>query len=95
VQTALQQTETAVDTYVNEIKHNRTLKEARDSAAKATGQARALFRFARMTTLDVLMQPQQYFCDACHFIAHSRGSAARICDAVGAASPADRTNVML
>jgi NodT family efflux transporter outer membrane factor (OMF) lipoprotein len=54
VLTALQQTETAVDTYVNEIKHNRTLKEARDSAAKATGQARALFRFGRTTTLDVL-----------------------------------------
>lgn len=54
VLTALQQTETALDGYVREIEHNRELRTARDSAAKATSQARALFRFGRTGVLDVL-----------------------------------------
>jgi outer membrane protein, multidrug efflux system len=51
---ALQQTETALDTYVREIDHNRELRQARDSAAKASGQATTLFRFGRTAILDVL-----------------------------------------
>ncbi|HEX9464001.1 MAG TPA: TolC family protein [Alphaproteobacteria bacterium] len=54
VLTALQQTETALDGYVREIDHNRELSQARDSAAKATDQARTLFRFGRIGFLDVL-----------------------------------------
>jgi NodT family efflux transporter outer membrane factor (OMF) lipoprotein len=51
---ALQQTETALDEYVREIEHNRALRQARDSAAKATGQATTLFRFGRTAILDLL-----------------------------------------
>jgi NodT family efflux transporter outer membrane factor (OMF) lipoprotein len=51
---ALQETETALDAYVREIDHNHALKEARDSAEKASDQARALFRFGRTGILDVL-----------------------------------------
>lgn len=51
---ALQQTETALNDYVHEIEHNRALREARDSAAKATGQATILFRFGRTAILDLL-----------------------------------------
>lgn len=54
VLTALQQTETALDGYVREIDHDRALRAARDSAAKATEQARTLFRFGRTGILDVL-----------------------------------------
>jgi outer membrane protein TolC len=54
VLTALQQTETALDAYVREIDHNRDLRQARDSAAKATSQATTLFRFGRTGILDVL-----------------------------------------
>jgi NodT family efflux transporter outer membrane factor (OMF) lipoprotein len=54
VLTALQQTETALDTYVREIAHNRELVQARNSAAKATSQATTLFRFGRTGILDVL-----------------------------------------
>src|SRR5262249_52394313 len=45
VLTALQETETALDAYVREIEHNWELKQARDSAARASDQARTLFRF--------------------------------------------------
>lgn len=51
---ALQQTETALDTYVREVDHNRELRQARDSAAKASSQATTLFRFGRTAILDVL-----------------------------------------
>jgi NodT family efflux transporter outer membrane factor (OMF) lipoprotein len=51
---ALQQTETALNVYVREIDHSRELRQARDSAAKASGQATTLYRFGRTTTLDVL-----------------------------------------
>lgn len=51
---ALQQTETALDGYVREIDRNLELKQARDSAAQATRQARTLFRFGRTGVLDVL-----------------------------------------
>lgn len=54
VLTALEQTETALDGYVREIDHNRELRQARDSAARATSQARMLFRFGRIGFLDVL-----------------------------------------
>jgi NodT family efflux transporter outer membrane factor (OMF) lipoprotein len=54
VLTALQQTETALDAYVREIDHNRALNRARDSADRATSQARTLFRFGRTNILDVL-----------------------------------------
>jgi NodT family efflux transporter outer membrane factor (OMF) lipoprotein len=54
VLTALQQTETALDAYVREIDHNHELRRARDSAEKASDQARALFRFGRIGILDVL-----------------------------------------
>jgi NodT family efflux transporter outer membrane factor (OMF) lipoprotein len=54
VLTALQQTETALDAYVREIDHKRELKQARDSAARSTDQARTLFRFGRTGVLDVL-----------------------------------------
>jgi outer membrane protein TolC len=50
----LQQTETALDAYVREIDHNHELRRARDSAEKASDQARALFRFGRIGILDVL-----------------------------------------
>jgi outer membrane protein TolC len=51
---ALQQTETALDAYVREIDHNRELRQARDSAAKASDQATTLFRFGRTAILDLL-----------------------------------------
>jgi NodT family efflux transporter outer membrane factor (OMF) lipoprotein len=51
---ALQQTETALDAYVREIDHNRELRQARDSAGKASSQATTLFRFGRTGILDVL-----------------------------------------
>jgi NodT family efflux transporter outer membrane factor (OMF) lipoprotein len=51
---ALQQTETALDSYVREIDHNRGLRQARDSAASANSQATTLFRFGRTAILDVL-----------------------------------------
>ena len=51
---ALQQTETALDTYVREVDHNRELRQARDSAAKASSQATTLFRFGRTAILDLL-----------------------------------------
>jgi NodT family efflux transporter outer membrane factor (OMF) lipoprotein len=51
---ALQQAETALDAYVREIERNRELKQARDSAAEATDQARTLLRFGRTGVLDVL-----------------------------------------
>ena len=51
---ALQQTETALDEYVREIEHNRALRQSRDSAATATGQATTLFRFGRTAILDLL-----------------------------------------
>jgi NodT family efflux transporter outer membrane factor (OMF) lipoprotein len=54
VLSALQQTETALDGYVREIDHNRRLRQARDSAATASGQATTLFRFGRTAILDVL-----------------------------------------
>jgi NodT family efflux transporter outer membrane factor (OMF) lipoprotein len=54
VLSALQQTETALDAYVREIDHNLELKQARDSAAEATSQARTLLRFGRTGVLDVL-----------------------------------------
>jgi len=54
VLSALQQTETALDGYVREIDHNRQLRQARDSAATASGQATTLFRFGRTGILDVL-----------------------------------------
>ena len=54
VLTALQETETALDAYVREIEHNWELKQARDSAARSSDQARTLFRFGRTGVLDVL-----------------------------------------
>lgn len=51
---ALQQTETALNVYVREIDHNRELRQARDSAGKASSQATTLFRFGRTGILDVL-----------------------------------------
>jgi NodT family efflux transporter outer membrane factor (OMF) lipoprotein len=54
VLSALQQTETALNGYVREIDHNRQLRQARDSAATASGQATTLFRFGRTGILDVL-----------------------------------------
>jgi NodT family efflux transporter outer membrane factor (OMF) lipoprotein len=51
---ALQQTETALNVYVREIDHNRELRQARDGAAKASGQATTLYRFGRTAILDVL-----------------------------------------
>jgi len=54
VLTALQETETALDAYVREIEHNWELKQARDSAARSSDQARRLFRFGRTGVLDVL-----------------------------------------
>ena len=54
VLTALQQTETALDAYVHEIAHNQELRRARDSAAKASGQAATLYRFGRTGLLDRL-----------------------------------------
>ena len=51
---ALQQTETALNVYVREIEHDRELRQARDSAAKASSQATTLFRFGRTAILDVL-----------------------------------------
>jgi outer membrane protein TolC len=54
VLSALQQTETALDAYVREIDRNLELKQARDSAAEATSQARTLLRFGRTCVLDVL-----------------------------------------
>jgi outer membrane protein, multidrug efflux system len=54
VLSALQQTETALNSYVSEIDHNRKLRQARDSAATASGQASTLFHFGRTGILDVL-----------------------------------------
>ena len=54
VLSALQQTETALDGYVREIDRNQELRQARDSAADATSQARTLLRFGRTGVLDVL-----------------------------------------
>jgi NodT family efflux transporter outer membrane factor (OMF) lipoprotein len=54
VLSALQQTETALEAYLREIDHNRELRQARDSAAEATDQARTLLRFGRTSVLDVL-----------------------------------------
>jgi multidrug efflux system outer membrane protein len=51
---AIQQTETALNVYVREIDHNRELRQARDSAAKSSGQATTLYRFGRTAILDVL-----------------------------------------
>jgi NodT family efflux transporter outer membrane factor (OMF) lipoprotein len=51
---ALQQTETALNTYVREIDHHRILRQARDSAAEASSQASTLFRFGRTEILNVL-----------------------------------------
>src|SRR5262249_44954041 len=54
VLSALQQTETTLDAYLREIERNPELKQARDSAAEATDQARTLLRFGRTGVLDVL-----------------------------------------
>jgi NodT family efflux transporter outer membrane factor (OMF) lipoprotein len=54
VLSALQQTETALDAYVREMDRNLQLRQARDSAADATSQARTLLRFGRTGVLDVL-----------------------------------------
>jgi NodT family efflux transporter outer membrane factor (OMF) lipoprotein len=54
VLSALQQTETALNSYVSEIDHNRKLRQARDSAATASRQASTLFHFGRTGILDVL-----------------------------------------
>jgi NodT family efflux transporter outer membrane factor (OMF) lipoprotein len=54
VLSALQQTETALNSYVSEIDHNRKLRQARDSAATASGQASTLFHFGRTGILDLL-----------------------------------------
>jgi NodT family efflux transporter outer membrane factor (OMF) lipoprotein len=54
VLSALQQTETALNSYLSEIEHNRKLRQARDSAATASGQATTLFHFGRTGILDVL-----------------------------------------
>jgi NodT family efflux transporter outer membrane factor (OMF) lipoprotein len=54
VLSALQQTETALNSYVSEIDHNRKLRQARDNAATASGQASTLFHFGRTGILDVL-----------------------------------------
>jgi NodT family efflux transporter outer membrane factor (OMF) lipoprotein len=54
VLSALQQTEATLDAYVREIDRNLELKQARDSAAEATSQARTLLRFGRTGVLDVL-----------------------------------------
>jgi NodT family efflux transporter outer membrane factor (OMF) lipoprotein len=54
VLSALQQTETALNSYVSETDHNRKLLQARDSAATASSQASTLFHFGRTGILDVL-----------------------------------------
>ena len=54
VLSALQQTETALNSYVREIDHNGKLRQACDSAATASGQASTLFHFGRTGTLEVL-----------------------------------------
>ncbi len=51
---ALQQTETALNAYAIEIQHNQDLRQARDSAAEATRQARLLFLAGQTGNLDVL-----------------------------------------
>lgn len=51
---ALQQTETALSAYAREIDRNRALLRARDDAARATDQANRLFRFGRVSFVDVL-----------------------------------------
>ena len=54
VLSALQQTETALNSYVREIDHNGKLRQACDSAATASGQASTLFHFGRTGILEVL-----------------------------------------
>lgn len=51
---ALRQTETALDAYAREIDRDRALEAARNSAARAAGQAGRLFRFGRTDVLSVL-----------------------------------------
>jgi NodT family efflux transporter outer membrane factor (OMF) lipoprotein len=51
---ALRDTETNLDAYVQEIKHNSSVSAARDSAAEANDQAWRLFRFGRTDFLSVL-----------------------------------------
>jgi len=51
---ALRQTETALSAYAQEIDRERSLAQARDAAARASGQAGQLYRFGRIDFLDVL-----------------------------------------
>jgi NodT family efflux transporter outer membrane factor (OMF) lipoprotein len=51
---ALRDTETSLDAYVQEIKHNASVLAARDSAVDANNQAWRLFRFGRTDFLSVL-----------------------------------------
>jgi len=51
---ALRQTETALSAYVQQTDRERSLAQARDAAAQASGQAGRLYRFGRIGFLDVL-----------------------------------------
>ncbi len=51
---ALRDTETSLDAYVQEIRHNASVRAARNSAAEANDQAWRLFRFGRTDFLSVL-----------------------------------------
>lgn len=51
---ALKQTETALSAYTQEISRERSLTQARDSAAQASDQANRLFQFGRTGFIDVL-----------------------------------------
>lgn len=51
---ALRQTETALSAYAQEVEREHSLAQARDAAARASGQAGRLYRFGRIGFLDVL-----------------------------------------
>jgi NodT family efflux transporter outer membrane factor (OMF) lipoprotein len=51
---ALQQAESALSAYSQEINRERSLAQARDAAAQASDQANQLFRFGRTSFIDVL-----------------------------------------